>query len=252
MSSGPPINNGISFTKILHHDTYPFIDPTEVNHTGHYIFISGASKGVGRATAISFAQAGASGIALGARSDFGTTISHEILTAALKAGKHPPPEILTLTLDVTDPSSVQAAAKQTETAFGRLDILINNAGYLSPFVPLLVADMDDHWRNFEVNLKGVYLMTRAFLPLMLQGGEKTVVNVCSRGAHMTFPGGGGYQTAKFALLRVAEFLMVEYGGRGLLAFSVHPTSALTELGRGMPEGAHHRECFLYFWIESDE
>ncbi|PVH81320.1 NAD(P)-binding protein [Cadophora sp. DSE1049] len=237
MTSGPPINNGVTFTKVLHHDTYPFIDPTKVNHAGHYVFISGGSKGVGRATAIAFAQAGAGGIALGARSDFGD-IEKEIATAAQKAGKQPP-RVLKLKLDVMDYSSVEAAAKETEKEFGKLDILINNAGYLSKFKPLLEADMDEHWRNFEINLRGTYFMTRAFLPLMLKGGEKTIINVASRGAHMTFPGGGGYQTTKFALLRFAEFLTAEYGEQGLLTYTVHPTSAMTELGSNMPENAHH-------------
>src|ERR1700759_2025884 len=70
-----------------HTDTYPAIDPaTKSNHTGHYVLITGASKGVGRATALSFAKAGATGIALAARSSF-NDLSSEILSAAKSANK---------------------------------------------------------------------------------------------------------------------------------------------------------------------
>lgn len=207
------------------------------------MFISGASKGVGRATAIAFAQAGAAGIAVGARSDFGT-IEEEIITAAMEAGKTAP-NVLKVKLDVMSYESVENAAKEVEKAFAKLDILINNAGYLSAFEPLLDADIGEQWRNFEINLRGVYWVTRAFLPLMLKGGEKTIVNVSSRGAHVTISGGQGYQTTKFALLRFAEFLTVDYGSQGVVAYTVHPTSVKTELGSGMPANMQHSEYSVF-------
>lgn len=230
---------GYGFARTKHSDTYPFINPaTKSDHTTHYVFISGGSKGVGRATAISFAQAGAAGIAVGARSGFGD-LENEILKAAKDAGKQAP-KVLQLKLDVMDRSSVQAAAKEVEQNFGKLDILINNAGYLSGFKPFLDDDMDEYWRNYEVNLRGVYWLTKELLPLMLKGGEKTVINLSSIGAHLMTPGAGGYQTTKFALLRFTEFLMAEYGSQGVLSYAVHPGGVSTELGRTMPDAMHSR------------
>lgn len=223
-----------------HTDTYPAIDPaTKSNHTGHYILITGASKGVGRATALSFAKAGAAGIALAARSSFGD-LSSEILSAAKSANK-PPPKVLELQMDVISYASVEVAAKTIEKEFGKLDILINNAGFLGPFEEIVDSDIDKWWMNYEVNLRGVYWVSKAVLPLMLKGGEKTIVNVTSAGAHGVGTGASGYAGSKFALLRFTEFLVVEHGEEGMLAYNVHPCGSATELGLGMPERMHFGE-----------
>ncbi|PMD17143.1 NAD(P)-binding protein [Hyaloscypha hepaticicola] len=232
-----PIFNGKTFCA-SHTDTYPAIDPvTKSNHTGHYVLITGASKGVGRATALSFAKAGAAGIALAARSSFGT-LSSEILSAA-KAANKPPPKILELQMDLMSYASVEAAAKTIEKEFGRLDILINNAGFLGPFEEIVDSDINKWWMNYEVNLRGTYWVSKAVLPLMLKGGEKTIVNVASAGAHSVGAGASGYAGSKYALLRFTEFLMSEYTEVGLLAYSVHPCGAETELGLGMPARMYH-------------
>lgn len=194
---------------------------------------------MGRATALSFAKAGAAGIAIAARSSFGG-LSSELLSAA-KAANKPAPKILEIQMDVMSYTSVEAAAKTIEKEFGKLDILINNAGFLGPFEEIADSDIDKWWMNYEVNLRGVYWVSKAMLPLMLKGGEKTIVNVTSAGAHAIGTGGSGYTGSKYALLRFTEFLMVEYGEEGLLAYSVHPCGTATELGLGMPERMHFGE-----------
>jgi len=228
-----PINNGRNFCKTIHTDTYPEIDPTtKSDHTGHYVLITGASKGVGYATAISFAKAGAAAIAIAARSDFGT-LEDGILSAAKSAGKSAP-KVLKLQMDVLNYDSIEAAANKTSKEFGKLDILINNAGYLSSFETIAKADPGEWWKNYEVNLRGVAWVSKALLPLLLSGGEKTIVNVSSLGAHAVVDGASGYQGSKFALLRLTEALMADHGMEGLLAYTVHPCGAPTELARGMP------------------
>jgi NAD(P)-dependent dehydrogenase (short-subunit alcohol dehydrogenase family) len=149
-------------------------------------------------------------------------------------------------MDVMSYESVEAGAKTLKKEFGKLDILINNAGYLGPFEPITDGDSLEWWRNYEINLRGVYWVSKAFLPLMLKGGEKTIVNVASAGAHGVGPGASGYQGSKFALLRFTEFLNGDYGEQGLLSYAVHPCGAATELGLGMPERMHFGMfcCFL--------
>ncbi|TVY71570.1 Short chain dehydrogenase citE [Lachnellula suecica] len=232
-----PVNNGKDFTKIVHHDTYPEIDPiTKSDHSKHYVFITGASKGLGRVSAISFAKAGAAGIAIGARSDL-AAVEQDLIAAAQAAGKAVP-QILKLKLDVTNWDDVQNAAKETEKEFGRLDILINNAGYLAAFVPIIDDDRDEHWKSYEVNIRGVYWMCKAFLPLLLKGGEKTIVNLSSAGAHGIYAGASSHQTTKFALLRFTEYLMAENEGQGLLAYCINPGAVPSEMGLKIPPEMH--------------
>ena len=71
-------------------------------------------------------------------------------------------------------------------------MLINNAGYLEEFLPVADSKIDQYWTVWEINMKGVFLVTRAFLPLLLKGGMKTILNTSSIGAHTITPGGSGY------------------------------------------------------------
>ncbi|KAI9843946.1 MAG: hypothetical protein M1837_005987 [Sclerophora amabilis] len=228
---------GSNFTSIIRHDTYPEIHAsTESNLPGKYVFISGASKGIGKALAISYAKAGASGIAIAARSNL-SEVEQSIHRAATDASKSAP-RVLNLSLDVTDRASIEDAARATGENFGHLDILINNAGYLETFQPIADSDPDDWWRSWDINVRGPYLMTRAFLPLMLKGGDKQILNLSSVGAHSFMQGASGYQTAKFAILKFTELTNAEYGEQGILAYAIHPGGVATELAKQMPEDLH--------------
>ena len=172
-----------NFTSPTHHDTYDYIDPSNFELSGKYYLISGASKGIGRQMVISLSKAGASGIALLARSSVSETVK-EALAAAKEAGRKPP-KMLELSADMTDRKTVEEAAKKVEGEFGRLDVLVNNAGYLETFNPIAEMDADDWWRTWEVNLKGCFLMDRAFIPLLLKSGDKTMITVTSAGGLTT-------------------------------------------------------------------
>ncbi|EME39253.1 hypothetical protein DOTSEDRAFT_179713 [Dothistroma septosporum NZE10] len=231
-------SNGFDFTPTIHSDTYEYIKPEQFDLNGKAVLITGASKGVGLHAALSFARAGASYIAIAARTSM-KDLESDLITAAKEAGKQPP-QVLALNLDVTSEDSVAAAAKEVETSFGRLDILLNNAGYLERFLKPHEQDPTDWWRVWEVNIKGVYLVTRAFLPLILKSQDslKTILNVSSIGAHALMSGASGYQMGKLALLRFGEFLNTDYGEQGLLAFGIHPGGVPTELAKGMPDNMH--------------
>ncbi|KAG0300058.1 hypothetical protein BGZ98_009521 [Dissophora globulifera] len=193
-----------NFTSIQHSDTYPAI--AHANHQGRTVLITGASKGIGRATAISFTRAGAANIVIAARSGL-DEVEKELLAAAPSPSA--PPQIIKLQMDVVSEASVAQAVERVKQACGHLDILVNNAGYSESWKPVAESDPVDWWRSWEVNLKGVYLVTRAFLPLLLQGSQKTIINVSSLGAHTIWPGASAYQTNKFALLRLTEFLAAD-------------------------------------------
>ena len=217
----------------MHNDTYPAIDSSKADLHGKSVFISGASKGIGRSTALSFAKAGASVIAIGARSDM-TALEKDIKEAATSVGKDAP-MVLRIKLDVSSQESIDKAAATIGKESGKLDIMINNAGVLGP--PALIADSDPDqwWNDWIINVRGPYLMTRAFLPLMLKGGDKQIINICSAGAHCIFPSLSAYQPSKLAILRFTEFVAAEYGPHGVVSFCIHPGNIPTDIVGG-PEG----------------
>lgn len=232
MTNWPDID---AFTPTHHNDSYPFISPVDSDMNGKSVLITGASKGIGRATALSFVKAGCSKIAIAARSNL-TAVKAEIKTTAQNC-KRPIPQVLCLELDVTSEQSVALAAEKIATAFGSLDVLFNNAGVLEAMVPFTESDPTEWWRTWEVNIKGMYLVTRALMPLLLKSETKTVVNNSSSGAHMLLF--MGYQTAKVAVTRMTEFMAAHYGQSGLVAMSIHPGTIKTGLGDLVSEEFDH-------------
>ena len=231
-------------TQIVHSDTYPAIQNTRNAHAKKAIFITGASKGLGQEMAISFARSGASKIAIGARSSLDAT-ANKIRDAAISIYGRPP-KILSLQLDVADVNSVASAESRIKREFGQLDILINNAGIVTR--GLIVETDPREWQQaWQVNLIGPYLMLRSFIPLLLEHGDKTIINVSSVGTHCTTKTYSAYETSKLAVLRLTEFACVEYGDRGLLAYSVHPGNIPTKINGGVegiaPE-LKHGESFI--------
>lgn len=168
-----------AFIKTNHTDTYDFISPKHADLSGRSVFITGASKGIGRATALSYAAAGCSQIAVGARSDLSSLVK-EIKEAA---GQKNPPKIVSINLDVTSEDSVKAAAEIVAKEFGgALDVLINNAGYLEEWKPMADSDPSEWWTTWDVNVKGTYLCSKYFIPLLLKSSLKTNILISSYGA----------------------------------------------------------------------
>lgn len=224
---------GGAFVSTIHNDTYPAIDPAKYDLSNKTVFITGASKGIGRASASSFAKAGASNIILGARSSL-EDVEKEVLSAAKGAGK-PEPQILSLKLDISSQASVDEAAKRVSEKFSAIDILINMAGFLEPWTNITESKPETWWTTFEINVFGTYLMCRAFLPLILKSQSKTIINIVSYGAHRQHPSASAYQTSKLAVCRFTEFLMTEHGEDGLIALCAHPGGVKTDLASGMPK-----------------
>jgi NAD(P)-dependent dehydrogenase (short-subunit alcohol dehydrogenase family) len=153
--------------------------------------------------------------------------------------------VMSLYLDVTDKFSVDDAVRQIELAFlGRLDILINNAGFLASHVPLVDSDPDEWWQDWEVNVKGTYLVTRGFWKLLMASPHKVLVNTTCISAHMMLPHATAYGSSKLALLRFSESLDHDYGPHssaadgGLVVHAVHPGAVRTETGTRLPEALH--------------
>lgn len=227
-------STGADYVSTARHDTYDFINPQQFDLDGRAVFVTGASRGLGRAFAISYAKAGASCIGIGARSSL-DEVEEEIQEAAKAAGRVAP-KVLSLKLDVTNKESVAQAAQKAERAFGRCDILVNNSGFMELQVKMTEVDPDAWWRAFEVNIFGSFLMARAFIPIILKDSRslKTIVNLTSIFGQTFNPGGSAYQITKFASMRFSEFCNAEYGDQGLLSYHVHPGGVGTDLARTLP------------------
>ena len=242
----PPLEGPGDYTttETVHSETYPAIDPAKADFSGKAIFVSGASRGLGKAIALAFAKAGASHIAIGARSSL-AEVEKDIKKAAASTGRKEP-HLLCLKLEITDASSIQNAAAEVENTFGKLDVLINNAGVIGDRVPILESDPDSWWQTCSsllarpnqkftdceagnVNVRGPYLVSRALVPLLLKGEQKTIVTISSVGAHVVNPGLSDYQSSKLAVLRLTEFVAKEHAEQGLVAFSVHPGNMPTDM-----------------------
>lgn len=98
------------------------------------------------------------------------------------------PRVLPVKLDFTSQQSVEEATAEVEKEFGKLDVLVNNAGILGQFGMVADSKPEEWWQVLDVNVRGPYLVTRAFVPLLLEGGgNKTIIYVTSVGAHLINP-----------------------------------------------------------------
>ena len=171
-----------------------------LNIESKVIAITGASSGIGEATAKVLAAAGAH-VVLGARrTDRLERLAGEI---AAKGGS-----VRMRKLDVTNRSDVEAFAGFARSEFGRLDVLVNNAGVM-PLSPLDALKIDEWDRMVDVNIKGVLYGIAAALPIMKAQGVGQIVNLSSIGGHSVSPTAAVYCATKFAVRAISDGLRQE-------------------------------------------
>jgi NADP-dependent 3-hydroxy acid dehydrogenase YdfG len=183
------------------------------------VAITGGSSGLGEATARLLASEGAK-VFLGARREGNLkTIVEEIRAAGGTADYKP--------VDVVDRNQVEQFVNAAKDAFGRLDVLINNAG-LMPLSPLSEGKVDEWDRMVDVNIKGVLYGIAAALPIMQAQKDGHIINLSSVAGHVVFPGAAVYCGTKFAVRAITEGLRMEIGS-DIRATSISPGAVATEL-----------------------
>lgn len=189
---------------------------TESGFRGRVAVITGASSGIGEATALALSRRGAA-VVLSARDEERLRFAErEVLAAGGEA--------LVVPADLSRAGAARELAERTVERFGRLDILVNNAGVgLSGRIGEL--RMEDLRYVFDVNLFGAVSCIQAALPHMRPGGS--IVNVSSVIGKRSIPKRGGYCAAKFALNAVSDALRVELAGRGIAVTTVYPGTTRT-------------------------
>lgn len=228
-----------------HHSRYAAIDPQSAlkgSARGKVVFITGASRGIGRATAIAFAEAGARAVYLVARSADALQD-----TQALVEQANPETQCNWSVCDVTEADEVAASVADCVAKFGGIDVADANAGYLDNWTKIGESDPESWWRNWEVNVKGVYLVIRFTLPHLIESAKKHaaggssgghLIVLSSIGAQLLMPTASDYQTSKHAINRLCEFVQVDHGDDGIKCFALHPGGVSTELGLNMPADMH--------------
>ena len=185
---------------------------------GKVVIITGASRGIGAAAARVFAAAGAK-VALLARS------GDQVAAIAAEIG----PAALALRCDIAQADEVAAAVAQVVAQFGRVDVLINNAGVIDPIAPLTSADADAWGRSIDINLKGVFHGIRAAVPVMQAQGGGTVITVSSGAATTPYEGWSAYCAGKAGALMLTRALHLEEAAHGIRALGLSPGTVATEM-----------------------
>lgn len=204
------------------------------------IAITGASSGIGEAIARRAAAAGAR-LVLGARR-----------TARLeKLAQELGPNVLTTSLDVTRREQFDAFVKSAVDRFGRLDVLINNAGVM-PISPLAAGKVEEWEQMVDVNIKGVLYGIAAALPQFLLQDSGHLINVSSVAGHLVFPGASVYCGTKFAVRAITEGFRQE-AGPNIRSTILSPGSVRTELANTIShaETAGQVQNFLDIAIDPD-
>lgn len=183
--------------------------------------ITGASQGIGRALAVKFAGEGMA-VALTARNTANLEETARIIRE--NGGSEP----LLIPADLRDAEKIPLIADSVLKTWGRLDVLVNNAGilHLKPFLELSLAEFEEMW---EVNMRAVFVLTRAVLPHMIGRRSGTIVNISSLAGKNGFKTGTGYGATKFAVRGFAMSLMQEVREHNVRVITVFPGSVNTAM-----------------------
>jgi NAD(P)-dependent dehydrogenase (short-subunit alcohol dehydrogenase family) len=215
----------------------------EEDLTGTVVLVSGGGRGLGRLLARTLGSAGAS-VGLIARS--GAELAETVAEIEL-AGWTAAAAIA----DVTDHIATAAAVAELRERLGPVDVLINNASVGGPIATLWDADPGEWWRTFQVNLGGVYVLTRIVLPDMIAAGGGRVLNITSNAGVYRWPLASAYATSKAALVKLTENLAAETRRHGVAVLSVDPgllPIGLTEPALNSAPAAGTPEARLADWV----
>jgi NAD(P)-dependent dehydrogenase (short-subunit alcohol dehydrogenase family) len=231
-----------SWTSTTRHDTYPAISPTNpaLSSKGKVILITGGGSGIGAATAISFAKSGARAVIITGRTEKSLAAS----AAAIKAlglGC----EARYFVADVEDAPRIEAIFSAVSVEFGKIDVVVSNAGYLPDHSLLKDARLEDWWRAFQVNTLGGFTVLQAFLRHASREG--TFITIASALAHLYFPGFSSYGASKLAAVKLVQDAQGEWPERRF--FSVQPGLIDTETSsKSNVPGEDTGEWLPFFWM----
>ena len=198
----------------------------EATLAGQVAVVTGASRGIGRATAIALAAVGAQVVVNYARS---STAAAEVVAEITAAGG----SAIALQGDVSDPAQVDALIQATLDQWGRIDVLVNNAGITRDTL-LLRMKLEDWQAVINLNLTGVFLCTKAVSKLMLKQRQGRIINIASVAGLMGNPGQANYSAAKAGVVGFTKTVAKELAPRGVTVNAVAPGFIQTDMTENLP------------------
>ncbi|WP_342577515.1 3-ketoacyl-ACP reductase [Psychrobacillus sp. FSL K6-2843] len=187
---------------------------------GKTALITGAGRGIGRATALAFAKEGINLGLLGKSIENLEAVASELQSYGVK--------VSLATADVSNMESVNAAVEKIRGELGPIEILVNNAG-ISKFGKFLEVDPEDWAKIIQVNVMGVYYVTRAVLPDMIEKNAGDIINISSTAGQKGAPVTSAYSASKAAVIALSESLMLEVRKQNIRVVTLTPSTVATDM-----------------------
>jgi len=200
-------------------------------------FITGASSGIGRATAVALAKSGFQLVVTGRRRERLDALAQELA----------PTPVHVLTFDVRDHVAVETAVAGLPGEFGHIDVLVNNAGNAHGLAPIQEGDVADWDAMMDGNVKGLLYVSRAVLPRMGEGG--IIVNLGSIAGHEAYANGNVYCASKAAVSMLTRTMRIDLLPKGIRVAEVAPGMVETEFSEVRFKGDEERAANVYKGVQ---
>jgi 3-hydroxy acid dehydrogenase / malonic semialdehyde reductase len=202
------------------------------------VFVTGASSGIGAATAMEFARHGAKLLLCARRLDRLQAMEAELRDAGS-------PDVFNLELDVRDRKTAHSTLSQLPEAWRAIDVLVNNAGLSRGLTKLYQDDIENWEEMIDTNIKGLLYVTRAIVPGMVERDRGHVINLGSIAGHAAYPNGSVYCATKAAERFLSDGLRIDLNGTAIRVTSIDPGMVETDFSRIRFRGDEERAAKTY-------
>lgn len=198
-----------------------FIEGGSGEFEGKVVIITGAARGIGKATALGFSKRGATVVIV----DVLEKELQEVSEIIRKMDK----KVLSIKADVSDNDQVQNVIRKTVNNFGKIDVLVNNAGIVGPIAPIVNVTEDDWDKTMRINLKSVFLFCKGVVPIMVKNKKGSIVNVASIAAKEANESQSAYSASKAGVMCFSRVLAKEVAKDGIRVNAISPALINTDM-----------------------